>query len=225
MTLTQTITRPKRQTEVINWFKAEEFSFAQETALANSAAGLALAGQFDIGLVLGRIASGAPGAAAANAGNAGNGTVGTVTDQIGAQVGTYEIEFIAATKFNVYDPAGKLVGPGTTGTAFANQLGFTIAAGGTAFAAGDGFTIAVVAGSGKVVPLNPSATDGSQNAIGVVARRQTIQVSADTPVTVVRREAVLLADGLIWPAGISADQQAAAVAQLATGGLLVKTAD
>jgi hypothetical protein len=37
---------------------------------------------------------------------------------------------------------------------------------------------------------------------------------AAAPVVAVEREAVLLADGLIWPPGITADQQATGIAQL-----------
>lgn len=156
-----------------------------------------------------------PGSYAANAGNTGNGTCGAVTAKAGCQAGTYSGQFITATKFNLYDPFGKFVGGGATGTAFANQLGFTITAGSTAFAAGDGFSIAVQSGPGLVVPLNFSAVDGSQVAMGVVVRPQTISPTANAPVVLAERLTELLSDGLIWPAGSTATQQAAAIAQLA----------
>jgi hypothetical protein len=219
---TSTITRPKLQTAVLKWFADEDYSFEQETALANSAASLTPANLMDVGLIVGKVAAAAAGAASANAGNTGNGTVGAVSDLAGIQVGTYAIEFIAATKFNVYDPGGRLVGEGTTGVAFATQLGFTITAGGTAFVAGDGFTIAVGAGSGKVVPLSLTATDGSAVPIGVVVRQQTVSASADAPVVVVERLAVLLADGLIYPSGATTNQKNAINAQLAALGLIVR---
>lgn len=217
-----TMTRPKLQTAVLKWFTNEEFSFEQETALANSAAGLTPAGLMDIGLIVGKVAAGAAGAAAANGGNTGNGTVGAVTDLLGVQVGTYQIEFIAATKYNVIDPAGKLVGEGTTGIAFANQLGFTITAGGTAFVAGDGFTIAVAVGSGKVVPLSLTAADGSVVPVGVVVRQATVPAGADAPVVLAERMSILLEDGLIYPSGATTNQKAAIRAQLATLGLIVR---
>jgi hypothetical protein len=163
-----------------------------------------------------------PGAYIANSGNTGNGTCGAITAKVGAQVGTYYGEFTAATKFNLYDPSGKLVGEGATGTAFSDQLGFTITAGGTAFVAGDGFTIAVQAGSGNVTPLNPSAIDGSAVAMGVVVKAQTVPAAASAAVLLVERQAVLLSDGLIWPAGISSPQQAAALAQLAAAGIICR---
>jgi hypothetical protein len=223
MTLyTKTVNRQTLQTAVLKWFPAEEFSFEQETALANCAASQAIAGLLDVGTVMGKQTAGTPGSATANAGNTGNGTVGAVTAQAGIQNGTYSIEFLAATKYNVIDPSGKIVGEGATGTAFANQLGFTITAGGTAFAAGDGFTIVVAAGSGKVVPLNPTATDGSAVAMGVVVKQTTVPSGSDASVLLVERQAVLLTDGLIWPSGITGTQQAAALAQLAAAGIICR---
>ena len=224
---TQTIVRPKLQTAVLKWFVDEEFSFEQETALANCAAAFTQGpsgGLLDIGIVLGRInASAAAPVAAANAGNTGTGTSSAVTDQVGIQVGVYQVEFIAATKFNVIDPNGKLVAEGATGVAFANQVGFTITASGTAFVAGDGFNITVVAGSGKVVPLDLAATDGSQNAIGVGIRQTMVPSGADAPIVVVERMAVLLADGLIYPSGSTTTQQNAINAQLAALGMIVRS--
>jgi len=163
-----------------------------------------------------------PGTAVANSGNTGNGTVSAVTAKTGIQVGTYSIEFLAATKFNVYDPSGRLLGEGATGTAFNNQIGFTITAGGTAFVLGDGFTIPVAAGPGNVTPLNPSAVDGSAVAMGIVMRPATVPANAPASVVLLERQGVVLADYLIWPAGITNNQQAAATAQLAAAGIIVR---
>jgi hypothetical protein len=81
----------------------------------------------------------------ANTGNTGNGTIGTLSLKQYGLNGTYTVVFSAATAFSVYDPYGKLVGTGATGTAFnvGSQIQFTITAGGTAFAKGDGFSIVV----------------------------------------------------------------------------------
>jgi hypothetical protein len=123
-----TVTRPKLQTAVLKWFVSDEYSFEQETVLQNSAAAFTQTpsgGLLDIGVIVGKIAAGAA-TAAANAGNTGNGTVGAPSDLVGVQVGAYTVEFIAPAKF---DSFGNLVGEGKTGTAFANQIGFTITAG------------------------------------------------------------------------------------------------
>lgn len=89
-------------------------------------------------------------ASAADAGNTGNGALGTLSALGVAQNGAYNVVFIAATKFEVYDPLGNFVGLGTTGVQFSNQVQFTITAGGTAFAAGDGFTVTVTANTVQV---------------------------------------------------------------------------
>jgi hypothetical protein len=180
-------------------------------------------GLLDIGVIVGKIAAGAA-VAVANVGNTGNGTMSAPSDQVGVRVGAYAVEFIAPAKFNVYDLFGNLVGEGTTGVAFANQIGFTITAGATAFAAGDGFavTVTVNANAGLIVPLNLAAIDESQNPIGVVVRQTVVPAAANVPAVVAERFAVLLNDGLIYPAGSSAAQQAVIRAQLAALGLIVR---
>lgn len=102
---------------------------------------------------------------AANAGNTGNGTLGTLSAITGAQPGAYGVVFIAATKFEVYDPLGNFLGLGATGTAFSNQVQFTITAGGTAFAAGDGFSVTVTSNT-LPFPSNTYFT-GPADAYGV----------------------------------------------------------
>jgi hypothetical protein len=164
----------------------------------------------------------AAGVATANAGNTGNATVGAITPKTGIQVGTYQVIFTAATKFDVFDPSGNYIGAGTTGTAFANQLGFTITAGGTPMVDGDGFAIVVAAGSGKVLPLSLTALDGAQSPVGVVMRQTVVSTTADAPVVLAERQAVLLDDGLIFPSGASTTQKAAIRAQLNALGLIVR---
>ncbi|MGF6837056.1 hypothetical protein QF001_000923 [Paraburkholderia youngii] len=104
-------------------------------------------------------------ASVAYAGNTGNGTMNAPTTQTGVQPGAYNVVFVAATKFEVYDPSGKFIAVGTTGVAFANQVGFTITAGGTAFVAGDGFTVTVTANT-VILPFNTYFT-GPADAYGV----------------------------------------------------------
>ena len=91
--------------------------------------------------------------AAKAGGNTGNGTLGTLSANALAKNGAYTVTFLTATTFNVYDPLGKLLGSGATGTAFSTggQITFTITAGGTAFVAGDGFVVTVTAKT-MVVP-------------------------------------------------------------------------
>lgn len=98
---------------------------------------------------------------AAGGGNVGNGTMGSLSTLALAQVGPYTVNFVSPTAFEVNDPFGNPVGPGVVGTAFADQIGFTIAAGGTAFTNADSFTVTVAALNQFVASVQ-TATDGSQ---------------------------------------------------------------
>lgn len=167
--------------------------------------------------VIGRVVTAATvGAAAAVAGNTGNGTVaagnpaflGTV------QPGTYRVTFTAATRFQVFDPAGRLVGAGVTGTAFSNQIVFTITAGGTPFAAGDAFTIAVSALTVRWGAFDPAATDGRQVPAGMIFDKVTTGVGATAKAVAFVRNCQLNAQKLQWLTGITTDQRNAAIAAL-----------
>ena len=104
--------------------------------------------------------------AAATAGNTGNPTFGTITAGAAAVVGTYDLTFTAATKFDVEDPNGVKIGTGTTGVAFSKAgIGFTLTAGGTAAVAGDGFSIAVAAGTGMYIPYTAAGAAGPADAV------------------------------------------------------------
>jgi hypothetical protein len=101
--------------------------------------------------------------------NTGNGTCSAVTVGANAMTGNYIITMLTATTFSVQAPNGDRLMDGATGTAYTDQLGFTITAGGTAFVAGDGFTMAVAAGSGNWIISVKTATDGSQYPAGILA--------------------------------------------------------
>lgn len=81
--------------------------------------------------------------------NIGNGvlTLANPAALTGAQVGVYRVVFTSAANngggFEVIDPNGDIVGTGVVGTAFANQIGFTIADGTTDFHVDDEFQITV----------------------------------------------------------------------------------
>jgi hypothetical protein len=303
-----TIRRPKLQSSWLKYFLAETYNFENATLLAGS---LGLERFVDTGTVLGQVNQGAVtvGAAVANAGNTGNGTVALGSPAYGAnaRVGYYQIVFVSATEFEVYRPtvdnlAGDLIGVGVAGTAFKNEIAFTVTAGGTAFVAGDGFSIPVsaAAGGGQYVPLGVAAgvtngvtasgnavlhfaavpaalsdmvargqpilvsdltspaviplgttvlsitattvtmsgnaagagvgsgdsiaftaQDGSQNAVAIAVSPATALAGTDlvNGMTIMPRGPAVISldsvNGLIWPAGSSAAQQSAALAQLA----------
>lgn len=174
------------------------------------------------GTVLGQQTTGATAAAAALGTNTGNGTFGAITVAAPAQPGAYTVEFDDATHYIVSDPNGTEIGHGTTGAAFAaGGLGFTITAGGTAFAPGDSFTVTVAAGSGKFAPLNMSAADGTANAAGILFGARDVTAADKSAVAMVRLCEVNASE-LIWPAGATAPQIAAATLQLKALGVIAR---
>ena len=176
------------------------------------------------GVVLGETLDGTSATYAANAGNTGNFTCGTVTVGQGVIEGTYSLEFIAATVFNVSLPNGQLLGEGHTGTAFsAGGLGFTLTAGGTAAVAGDGATIAMAANAnvGLYAPLNLSGADGTQSAAALLFN-ETDASQGNVKVTVITRAAQVNGSELIYPSGATTTQIAAINAQLQALGIIVR---
>ena len=228
---TKTIVRQKLQTAVFKLLFDEEFNNEQITipggSLANTAA------LFDIGTVIGQI--GVAGATvAAKAGITGGGALtldGTAPVQANAIPGVYAVKCtvpaavigVHSGLFEVRDPKGVVLGEVRVGDTFSDRVKFSIAYATADFVVGDEFDITVAAGSGKYVQLNPAALDGSQNAAGVIFRGATVDSVNDTPAAAaLRGPAVLLADGVVWPTGISATAQAAAVAQLAALGIIIR---
>lgn len=125
------------------------------------------AGTLQRGTVLGQQTIGAATATAGT--NTGNGTISAVNVLAYSLVGTYKLTALSATSFSVLAPNGTRLADATVGTAYADQIGFTITAGATAFVAGDSFSVAVAAGSGNYVQSVKTATDGSQYPTAILA--------------------------------------------------------
>ncbi len=99
-------------------------------------------------LLTGQAFLGGTATAALKAGAVGNGTIAMDADDpvlAGAVLGVYKVKFIAPSAFNVFDPAGTVIGTGTLGATYATLLQFEITAGATAFAVGDEFDVTVTA--------------------------------------------------------------------------------
>lgn len=204
-------TEPKRPSDVL---KRHEPDFSLEERIAASGSGV-----IEIGQVMGTVVSGAATAAAKAGGNTGTGTISAVTKLADVKTGIYSVRFTSATAFTVRDPNGDVVDTGTAGAAFANDIGFTITAGGTAFVAGDGFDITVASGSRKLKPFDPTATDGSQNASEISIGRADA-TAADAKILTVARQAVVVRNELVWGVSVTTDQKAAALLQLEKAGIL-----
>jgi hypothetical protein len=203
-------------------------NYCREAGVLRNGVGL-LAGFSVLGMqTLGTLA----GAIAALGTNTGNPTFGAVTVAAGSQVGEYDMVMEDATHFIVLAPApdpnttGAEIGHGVFGSAFsAGGVGFTGTAGGTACVAGDSFkiTVTAAAGDGKLGPINFSATDGSQNAMGI-STGSADSASGDAPIYYLARGPMIVrAEELIWPGGATTNQIAAATAQLALLGIVVRT--
>lgn len=213
---TLTLQEPRIESNVLKYFVDEFISMAQETLAAGSGSDNVT----DVGTVLGKRTIGALSAAyVARAGNTGNFTNAFAAPPVapGSKLGVYTITFTAATKYRVEDPDGIELGEGTTGVAFVNQMKMTITAGATPAVVGDAadITVTAVAGDGKVVPLNLAATDGSQVPYAIALAKKTAKDGgADAPVKVLRRLGCIDTNFLIWPAGITDPQKAAALATM-----------
>ncbi len=87
-----------------------------------------------------------------------------------------------------------------------------------------GTVIATDTATGKIAPLDPADT-GSLNQASGVLLNDCDATTADNPdALVVVRHAIVLRDALIWPETITAEQKAAAIAQLRDLGILVRDA-
>lgn len=92
--------------------------------------------------------------------------------------------------------------------------------------AGQNLVLGTVAGmvtaTGKVKRIDPSATDGSQVAAGVII--QSIDATAgDGPDgLLIARHAIVADHALVWPSGITTAEKTAAIAQLKNLGILVR---
>jgi hypothetical protein len=174
------------------------------------------------GTVLGAVM--AAGAAVAGT-NTGNGAVTVGALGADAQLGDYTLKCVAAAAnagtFQLIAPNGTEVREITVGGGAAanDHVTVTIADGATDFVANDSFTITVTLSGYK--QLNTAATDGSQTAAAILYAGVDAS-AADKPCVVTARSAEVNGNELIWPAGISAGNKAAAIASLKGLGILVR---
>jgi len=163
-------------------------------------------------------------AAGTKASGAGDGTIGAVTLGSAAEVGTYVLTCTAAATgagtFSVQTPSGEYLPDLTVGVAYvSSHINLTVADGSTDW--GAGAVIHVVVDAGEYVELAPAGTDGSQIAAGVLWDN-TNAADVDAACVVIRRQAEVRADGLVWPAAITDAQKSTAIAQLAELGIVLR---
>lgn len=207
-----------------NW--AAEFLLSEAPGTRSREPITVLSGEnLKAGHVVGKVAVGTA-SSAADGGNTGDGAMGAVTVGAGAQVGDYILTITkAATNagdFQVVDPEGDVVGIGTVGTAFSGDgLSFTLADGAADFAVGDKITITVAAGSGKYVEWDPTNTDGSEVAAGILF--DAVDASAaDESGVLIARDAEVSAARLTYFTGATSGNKTTAAEQLADIGIIVR---
>lgn len=92
-------------------------------------------------------------------------------------------------------------------------------------AAGENLALGSVLGretaTGTLKALDPAATDGTEVPAGVLIE-DVDATAADTESVIIARHAIVARHALVWPAGITAAQQSAAIAALETRGILVR---
>ncbi|MDG7052497.1 MAG: head decoration protein [Wolbachia endosymbiont of Alcedoecus sp.] len=68
--------------------------------------------------------------------------------------------------------------------------------------------------------INPTATDGTQTAIGVII--SDVNARENTKAVIVTRMAMLADHAVVWPANITEEQKATAIKQLDTRGIVIR---
>lgn len=95
-------------------------------------------------------------------------------------------------------------------------------------AAGQQLSLGTVVGlesaTNKLHALDPTATDGTEIAIGVLATDVDATLIDVDDALLIARHAIVASAAIIWPAGISAAEKATAISQIKTLGVLVRAA-
>lgn len=86
-----------------------------------------------------------------------------------------------------------------------------------------GTVLGMVTATGKVKQIDPSATDGSQYASGVLMQDADAHMADRDDGLMVARHAIVSDHALQWPTSIASAEQHAAVLQLKSLGILVRT--
>jgi hypothetical protein len=106
---------------------------------------------------------------------------------------------------------------------YTRSVGVLLAGAGAARDIKAGELLGKVTASGKLVAWDPAAVDGSEDAVGVAVFDATATAAVDDRVAYLARgPAIVFAPEFVWPAGATAEQKAAAVADLAALGIVAQ---
>lgn len=155
---------------------------------------------------------------------AGNGTLTKASPAYGAGVkeGTYKVRCVEKTtdsgEFAVVRPDGSIDGYAVVGTAYDGQIKFTIADGSTDFDQTSEWAVPVAiadpTGVGKLVPY-----DGSRPASAILYEGCDA-TDVDVRRTYTARDTEVTTAELQWASGVTSDQKTAALASLASLGII-----
>lgn len=87
-----------------------------------------------------------------------------------------------------------------------------------------GAVVGVETSTSKLKALDPAATDGTENAFGVLANDVDATLIARSDALLITRHAIVASHAMVWPVAITPAQKATAIAQLEARGVLVRTA-
>lgn len=85
-----------------------------------------------------------------------------------------------------------------------------------------GAVVGVITASSKVKAVDPSATDGSQAAAGILIQAVDANLADRDDGLIVARHAIVADHALVWPTGITIAEKKSASAQLKALGILVR---
>ncbi|WCR54399.1 MAG: hypothetical protein PG981_001421 [Wolbachia endosymbiont of Ctenocephalides orientis wCori] len=85
-----------------------------------------------------------------------------------------------------------------------------------------GAVVAKKTDDGFIKALNPTATDGTQTAIGVIT--SDTEAKENTKAVIITRIALPADHAIVWPPGITEEQKTAAIKQLEVRGIIVRKA-
>lgn len=86
-----------------------------------------------------------------------------------------------------------------------------------------GAVVGMITASGKYAVLDPAGIDGTEAAAGVAIEAYDAS-TADTAGVIIARDAIVDPSALAWPAGATAPQKAAALAELDALGIIARDA-
>lgn len=191
---------------------------SREQVTIKSGSGVLLAGAVLSPEVVIANAEATASADAANTANSGTIAMdGTAPIATTAKNGRYIGVCSAATKVNWENPDGVAIGVSTHGTAFTGGgIKFTITAGASANVVGDKFYVDVVIETGDIVY---APYDGSKPA-GAVLYEGCDATDAAVRRTITARDTEVTTAELQWKSGVTSDQKTAALASLASLGII-----